>query len=139
MRATPLWRREAQRYDCVFVNSDNKLNGIHGLEVARTICFFSFIYLGVSYPCALVQWFSRISEGIDETTGMWMVAPDFDPTGSPALAIVHVDCILRAAHLIPIFRDSFVSDEITHNNSLDNFKGFYVNRFVDHHAFETVW
>lgn len=107
------------------------------MEVARIIRFFSFAYLGTTYPCALVHWFSRISEEPDEDTGMWMVTPDFDgTTGSPVLAVIHIDCIFRAAHLIPIFGNSFVSDEITHVNVLDSFKGFYVNRFIDHHAFE---
>jgi hypothetical protein len=77
-----------------------------------------------------VQWFSCISEEIDETTGMWMVAPDFNPTGSPALAIIHVNCILHTAHLIPIFGDTFISDEIMHINSLDSFKGFYVIQWL---------
>ena len=138
VRAAPLWRGEASRYDCIFVNQDDELDGMRGLEVARAICFFSFIYLGISYACTLLQWFSRIAEEIDEVTGMWMVAPDFNLTGSPVLAVVHVDCILRAAHLIPIFGDSFVSDDITHTNSLDRFKGFYVNRFIDHHAFNIM-
>ena len=64
-----------------------------------------------------------------------MVTPDFDDEGSPNLAVIHIDCIFRAAHLIPIFGDSFVPDHITLDNSLDYFKGFYVNCFVDHHAF----
>ncbi|KAH8984532.1 hypothetical protein EDB86DRAFT_2810703, partial [Lactarius hatsudake] len=56
--------------------------------------------------------------------------------GDPILAVIHVDCIFHAAHLVPIFRNSYIPDHITHDNSLDNFKGFYVNRFVDHHAFD---
>jgi NAD-dependent dihydropyrimidine dehydrogenase PreA subunit len=77
-----------------------------------------------------VQWFSHTSEEIDETTGMWTVTADCEATGSPALAVDHDDCILCAACLIPISGESFVSDEITHNNSLDHFKGFHVNGSV---------
>lgn len=108
---------------------------MRGMEVARALCFFSFEYDGVTYPCAVVHWFSHISEEPDNDTGMWMVAPDLDPSESPVLAIIHIDCIFRAAHLLPIFGDSFVPENITHMNSLDCFKGFYVNRFVDYHAF----
>ena len=109
---------------------------MRGMEITQAICFFSFMYLGITYPCVLVHWFSRISEEPDEDTGMWMVTPDFDHSGNPILAVIHIDCIFCVAHLIPIFGNSFIPDHITHDNSLDNFKGFYVNRFVDHHAFD---
>jgi hypothetical protein len=136
IQAAPSWFNGMPRYNCVFVNSNNELNGMRGMEVARTLCFFSFRYLGVTYSCAVVQWFSHISEEPDEDTGMWMVTPDFHPSGTPVLAIIHIDCIFRAAHLLPIFGNTFVSEDITHMNSLDCFKGFYVNRFVDYHAFD---
>jgi hypothetical protein len=136
IRASPSWRKEAPRHDCMFVNSNNELDGMPGMEVARAICFFSFMYRGVTYPCALVHWFSRISEEPDEDTGMWMVAPDFNHTGGPILAVVHIDCIFRAAHLVPIFGDSFILDHIMFDNSLDYFRGFYVNKYIDHHAFD---
>jgi hypothetical protein len=135
IRATPLWYKRTPRYDCVFINSNNELHGMRGMEVARTLCFFSFVYHGITYPCAFVHWFSYISGEPDEDTGMWMVAPDFDNTGDPVVAVIHIDCIFRAVHLVPIFGNEVVQDDITHANSLDSFKGFYVNRFVDYHAF----
>ncbi|KAH9028893.1 hypothetical protein EDB85DRAFT_1969124 [Lactarius pseudohatsudake] len=136
IRATPSWLKGAPRHDCIFINSNNELNGMRGMEIARAICFFSFVYFGVTYPCVLVHWFSRVSEGPDEDTGMWMVTPDCYRGGDPILAVIHIDCIFRAAHLVPIFGNSFIPDHITHDNSLDSFKGFYVNRFIDHHAFD---
>jgi hypothetical protein len=136
IQATPLWHKGMPRYDCIFVNSNNDVSGMHRMEVAHAICFFSFVYFGVTYPCALVQWFSRISEELDNDGGMWMVSPDFDCNGNPDLAVIHIDCIFRVAHLVPIFGDAFVPDDITYQNSLDSFKGFYVNRFIDHHAFD---
>ncbi|KAN0133618.1 hypothetical protein V8E53_008565 [Lactarius tabidus] len=126
IRATSSWFKGMPQYDCIFVNTSNEVN---------MICFFSFVYLGITYPCALVHWFSHISEEWDEDSGMWMVSPDFDRNKNPNLAVIHIDCIFRTAHLVPIFGDSFVPDNITNYNSLDSFKGFYVNCFVDHHAF----
>ncbi|KAF8267186.1 hypothetical protein EI94DRAFT_1841881 [Lactarius quietus] len=123
--ATPLWLKEMPRYDCIFVNSDHELQGMHGME-----------YLGITYPCALVHWFSCISDEPDETTGMWMVNPDFEDGGKPIVVVIHIDCIFHAAHLIPIFGVSFVPDHITPDNSLEYFKGFYVNCLIDHHAFD---
>ncbi|KAI9436911.1 hypothetical protein H4582DRAFT_2111949 [Lactarius indigo] len=134
IQATPLWFKGTLHYDCIFVNSNNELHGMHEMKIAQAICFFSFMYLSVTYPCVLVHWFSHISEEPDKDTGMWMVTPDF-VHGDPILTVIHIDCIFRAAHLVPIFGNSFVPDYITHDNSLNNFKGFYVNQFVDYHAF----
>ena len=140
IRATPSWFKGMPHYDCIFVNSNDDTNGMGGMEVACAICFFffSFVYFGVTYPCALVQWFSRrrIAEQPDDDTGMWMVSLGVDRNGDPNLAVIHIDCIFRAAHLIPIFGDSFIPDDITPHNSLDSFKGFYVNCFIDYHAFD---
>jgi hypothetical protein len=124
------------RYDCVFVNTNDKVDGMRSMEVMQVICFFSFVFLGTTYLCALVQWYSHIAEEPDNDTGMWMVSPDFDHDGNPILAVIHIDSIFCAAHLIPIFGDSIIPDNITYYNSLDNFKGFYVNRFADHHTFD---
>ncbi|KAF8257621.1 hypothetical protein EI94DRAFT_1774396 [Lactarius quietus] len=42
IRAAPLWQKGMPRYNCIFINSDNELHGMRGMEVARVICFFSF-------------------------------------------------------------------------------------------------
>ena len=113
---------------------------MHGMEVMHAICFFFFVFFGVTYPCALVHWFSQIAEEADDDGGMWMVSPNFDCNGEPNLAVIHIDCIFCTAHLVPIFGDSFIPNDITHHNSLDSFKGF----FIDHHVFDiasyvTLW
>jgi hypothetical protein len=65
------------------------------------------------------------------------VEPEVQQDGRPYLAIVHLDTIFRAAHLIPAYRTSdFVKRSLTMHDTLDEFKVFYVNKFVDHHAFE---
>ncbi|KAN0133153.1 hypothetical protein V8E53_008877 [Lactarius tabidus] len=116
-------------YNCIFINSNNEFQGMHRMEVVQTMCFFSFEYLGVTYPCVLVHWFSCINEELDKPTGMWMVTPNIND-------IIHINAIFHAVHLIPIYGDSFIPDHITHNNSLEYFKGFYINCFIDHHAFD---
>jgi hypothetical protein len=143
IRATPTWKKgsaasapASARYDCVFVNTDPAANGFLGLDVARVRLFFSFEFCHVTYPCALIQWMSRLGSEPDEDTGMWMVEPDFNASGSPIMAVIHLDCILRAAHLIGVCNSDFVPKDLTCDQSLDAFLAFYVNRFVDHHAFE---
>ena len=65
-----------------------------------------------------------------------MVKPDIYQDGKPNLAIVHLNSVLQAAHLIPAYHTSdFVKQSLTMHDILDEFKFFYVNKFVDHHAF----
>ncbi|KIJ58801.1 hypothetical protein HYDPIDRAFT_101977, partial [Hydnomerulius pinastri MD-312] len=137
IRAVPSWRRGPARYDCVFVNTDDAQEGMLSMEVARVYCFFSFIHTdGQTFPCALVHWFDRIVDVPDELTGMWMVAPSFLDDGSHNLAVIHVDSIVRSAHLLPIFGKENVPPLVNCHNSLDIYRAFYVNRFADHHAYE---
>ena len=42
IRATPTWRQEGPRYDCVFVITNPELEGMCGMDIARVLCFFSF-------------------------------------------------------------------------------------------------
>jgi len=137
IRATPSWRKGHARYDCIFINTRPELAGMRGLEVARVFLFFSFGHKDTHYPCALIQWFSVIGDEPDGETGYWVVEPDIYENGQPHLAIVHLDSIYRAAHVVPAYRSSdFVKRSLTMHDTLDEFKVFYVNKFVDHHAFE---
>ncbi|KAG2755597.1 hypothetical protein P692DRAFT_201801024 [Suillus brevipes Sb2] len=106
IRAVPSWRNGPGRFDCAFVNTDDR------------------------------QWFYWITEERDEVTGMYMVAPSFDEDGSPNMSIIHIDSIVRGAHLLPIFGTQFVSQGLQFHHSLDIFRGYYINRFIDHHSFE---
>ncbi|KAF9233392.1 hypothetical protein BU15DRAFT_53934 [Melanogaster broomeanus] len=149
IHTVPSWRRGLARYDCVFVSTDDTQEGMLGMEVARVYCFFSFIHTdGETFPCALVHWFydfladlfptwfDRIADVPDELTGMWMVAPSFLDDGSHNLAVVHVDSIIRCAHLLPIFGKENIPPVVHCHNSLDVYRAFYVNRFADHHTYE---
>jgi len=144
IRATPCWRQGPARYDCIFVNSaddsESELEGMHGLEIARVLAFFSFVHREEEYECTLIHWFSCPGTEADEDTGLWVVEPDFDADGNPLLDIIHVDSIYRAAHLNPVYQTSeYTSQRLTMHDTLDTFKRFYVNKFVDYHAFEIAF
>ncbi|KAF9240171.1 hypothetical protein BU15DRAFT_87691 [Melanogaster broomeanus] len=139
IHVVPSWRRGLARYDCVFVSTDDTQEGMLGMEVARVYCFFSFIHTdGQTFPCALVHWFDRIIDVPDELTGMWMVAPSFLEDGSHNLAVVHIDSIIRCAHLLPIFGKENVPTLVHCHNSLDVYRAFYVNRFADYHTYDLL-
>ncbi len=72
-------------------------------------------------------------------TGMWVVKPNVYADGSPSFGVMHLDAVLRAAHLIPVFGDAFIPASFHFSQSLDSFNIFYVNKFVDHQAHEIAF
>ena len=139
IRAVKVWRRGPGRYDTVFVNADPSKEGMQGLEIARVRLFFSFSHDDVEYPCALIHWFSRVGDLPDEHTGMWVVEPDMLDDGEPFMSIIHLDAVVRASHLIPVFGQGHVSRTLQFTDTLNTFTRFYVNKYVDHHAFEIAF
>ncbi|KAH7909624.1 hypothetical protein BJ138DRAFT_1197066, partial [Hygrophoropsis aurantiaca] len=121
IRATPSWRKGHPRFDCVFVNKDPTLPGMRGLDIARILCFFSFSFHDILYPCALVRWFTRLGNDPDEDTGMWIVEPQNLDEDTPDISVIHIDCIFRAAHLIPIYGDKYLPKSIKYHHSYDVF------------------
>ncbi|GBE78450.1 hypothetical protein SCP_0113390 [Sparassis crispa] len=139
IRATPSWRKKEPRFDCVFVNMDPAKNRLHVHKplVARILLFFSFSYHAKRYLCALVRWFEPVGDQPDEDTGMWMVRPALRE-GEPSMAVIRLDRIYRAAHLIPVFGRKPIPEGLQAYHSLDAFQTFYINKFADHHAFELL-
>ncbi|KAG2110723.1 hypothetical protein BD769DRAFT_1630318 [Suillus cothurnatus] len=114
IRAAPSWRQGPARNDIVLVNTASK-DGINEMDVSHT------------FLCTLVHWFKFIANEANPDTGMWM------------LSIIHVDTIICACHLLPIFDSDFAPDNLTLHNILDIWPSFYVNRFIDHHTFEIAY
>ncbi|KAG1752172.1 hypothetical protein EDB19DRAFT_1903559 [Suillus lakei] len=136
IRACPIWRNKAPWYDCMFINMDAGVEGMGGMEVAHIMCFSSFTFEGILYPCAVVHWFDKASDGPDKDMGMWIVKPSFDTDNSLFVGIIHIDSIYCTAHLVPIYGTQFISRNLKHYDSYDAFQAFYVNKFADHHTFE---
>ncbi|KAG0695978.1 hypothetical protein DFH29DRAFT_1004961 [Suillus ampliporus] len=135
IRVSPMWRGGHARKDCVFVITDPHAPGMQGMDIAQVLTFFSFRLRGGYYPCAVVRWFNRVSEGPDDDMGMWMVKPS--SIGIHAhFAVIHVDTIFHSAHLIPVYGTEPLPLPIKFHHVLDIFTLFYVNRYADHHAFE---
>jgi hypothetical protein len=143
IRSTRSWYGGRPRRDCVFIgNSDSPdAPGFKGLLVARVYLFFSFVHDGVYYPCALVHWFSTVGDTPDDETNMWVVEPDYLAGRKRFLAVIHLDCILRGAHLIGVPGPNFLPahPKVDCFTALDSFKSFYVNKYADHHAHEIAF
>ncbi|KAG0701698.1 hypothetical protein DFH29DRAFT_982629 [Suillus ampliporus] len=139
IHSTPTWHNGPAHHDCVFVEHDPTLPGFQSLYVAQVILFFSFYFRGVDYPCALIHWFETIGDQPCPNTGMWMVEPEFDANGQHLILVIHLDTILRPAHLIPIYGNDYIDHDMQHSDSLLAFVAFYVNKFSDYHAFEIAF
>ena len=102
--------------------------------------FFSFAIAEEVFECALIHEFCKTYLDPDLDNGMWIVEPDYSNDGYRIMSVVHADSIVRAAHLLPVFKDgSPTPREINFTHTLDTFKAFYLNKYIDYHAFETVF
>lgn len=138
IRSTPSWRRRGPRRDCAFAVEDQNRTGFRGMSAVRIKLFFSFTHDGVEYPCALVEWFKKVGRSPDISTGMWIV--QLEHRGKQRLVtIVHLDTLLRGAHLIPVFGSAHIPIGFHFTHSLDAFNAFYVNKYIDHHANEIAF
>ncbi|KAI5984035.1 hypothetical protein EDD15DRAFT_2390543 [Pisolithus albus] len=124
IRAIPVWHQGPARYDTIFMSTDDTFNGMLSMEIARVLCFFHLSTQMVALTLAHLF------------IGMWMVRPSFMGNGSKNLSVIHLDSIVRSAHLLPIFGREQVPRAVNFHNSLDIYRGFYVNCFADYHAFE---
>ncbi|KAF8808511.1 hypothetical protein BYT27DRAFT_7222876 [Phlegmacium glaucopus] len=139
IRATPSWRGEGPRHDCLFATNDSNLKAMLGLHVARAVLFFSFKFNRVLHPCVLVQWFSLVGKEPCDETAMWMVERDWEEDGTQSMGVIHIDTVVRGAHLIPVYGEDFVPRHITCANSLDYYSTYYVSKFADHHSYEIAF
>ncbi|KDQ31981.1 hypothetical protein PLEOSDRAFT_1091908 [Pleurotus ostreatus PC15] len=139
IHSTPDWRGSGEQRDTAFVVEDQEHPGSEGMAVVCVLLLFSFKYDDMLIPCTLVRWFKRYSQRPNVNTGMWIVRPE--TTGQndmPVLLVVHLDSMLRLAHLLPVFGPAYLPSPFSHMHSLDAFKAFYINRYIDHHAFEIL-
>ncbi|KAJ3565394.1 hypothetical protein NP233_g7656 [Leucocoprinus birnbaumii] len=120
IRCKASWFGGAARRDCVFVGNaeDPDAPGFKSLLVARVFLFFSFEHAGNRYECALVHWFTTYGDKPCEETGLWRVTPDSIGAGDG-----------------PLPKDR----SFTKWHSLDSFKMFYVNKYIDYHAHEVAF
>ncbi|KAI0654965.1 hypothetical protein C8Q70DRAFT_924539, partial [Cubamyces menziesii] len=89
--------------------------------------------------CALVEWFSPVADAPDEDTGLWVVEPDYHPDGRRVQDVVHLQTVLRAAHLIPVFCPDPTPVQLKQHAVLDSYRAFYVKKYTDHHAHEIAF
>jgi hypothetical protein len=137
IRANPCWRKGPPRYDTIFLKHSG-LPSMHGMQVACVRLFFTITLDGIRHSCALVHMFKIRGTCPDPAMRMWVVEPALRDHGEPVLTIVPLTKIICAAHLLPIFGADPVPKVITCSDTLNVFEAYYVNCYIDHHAFEIL-
>ena len=61
-----------------------------------------------------------------------MVEHEYDESGDPLVGVIHLDSILRPAHLIGIYGNEHVPHDLHYSDSLSAFHSFYVNKYSDY-------
>ena len=112
--------------------------GMRGVRVARVLLFFRFSHLGITYPCAFVNWFQTLGDSPCPVTGMWMVKPEIRRR-KRAVSVILLSSIVRGAHLIGVHGADFLPRDFDPSYSLDAFTAYYVNKFSDHHVHEMIF
>jgi hypothetical protein len=67
---------------------------------------------------------------------MWVVQPEYEGNGHCTLAIINLDCIAQATHLLPVYGSTFLPEDFHFSDALDVFRAYFVNPYVDHHSHE---
>lgn len=69
---------------------------------------------------------------------MWVVDRHQDIDGEQVSQVIHIDTIMRCAHLMGVYGPDHVSTKLTFSDSLYAFHTCYVNKYADHHSFEVA-
>jgi len=137
IRSTPCWQSKFPRRDTVYVETDADLPGMQGMVVGRVLLFFSFLFYGTRYSCAFINWLVPHGDGPDPETGLWVVKPEYEHN-QRTVAVIPVDCIARGAHLLPVYDLTPIPATFNFARTLDVFRAFFVNRYIDHHAHQFI-
>jgi len=75
----------------------------------------------------------------DPKTGLWVVKPEY-MGNQHTVALIPMDCITQGAHLLPVYSAATPLPATFHfARSLDVFRAFFVNCYVDNHVHEFVY
>jgi hypothetical protein len=137
IRSNASRRGQYARHNTVLVRHGTTQDGMRGMLVGRVKLFCSFKHETVAYPTVLVEWFVHSSDAPDPVTGMWVVEPHVSG-GERSVGLVHLDTIVRGCQLIGVCRAQRLPAGFSFTYSLDTFKRFYVNRYLDYHSHELL-
>ncbi|KAJ7138132.1 hypothetical protein C8R44DRAFT_828463 [Mycena epipterygia] len=132
IQSDPNWHGYA-RHDMVLVDVGSPVMG--GIVIGRVLLFFSFVFSDRRFECALVNWLIPVGDTPDPDMGMWVVELEHQH-GVPTLAIIPLDSVAHASHLIGVYGTAALPEDFHFSDSLDVFNTYFVNPYADHHMHE---
>jgi hypothetical protein len=80
----------------------------------------------------LITWFIHPDDASepDKVTGMWKLCPECDENGEHPVQVIHLDTILRGAHLLPCYGEGFLPTDLKYSDALDAWDFYFVNQFI---------
>lgn len=99
---------------------------IGGSEERKGFRLVTFLFFTPTFPLVNLRHVADLKDRINSIL-----------RGSCCL-ILHVDSMLRAAHLLPVFGSRPLPRKFYFSNSLDAFNSFYINKYADHHMNEII-
>ncbi|KAG8824504.1 hypothetical protein FRC17_009084 [Serendipita sp. 399] len=130
--------------NCVLVKSDDDAEeaGIVGYRVAQMRLIFT-LRLPPTHPLhgtplAYVYWFSDPSSRPERNINMYQVRYLRGDDRRRIGGIIPLNSICRLLQLVPKY-GSCVNPELTKENSMDVWKDYYINSFMDKETYQAVW
>ena len=66
---------------------------------------------------------------------MWIVKHKSE-RNRRTLAVIHINTIVQKAHLLPVYRQNTLPENFHFSLSLDVFRAYFVNSYVNYHVNE---
>lgn len=129
-------------FDVAFVVEDHQLwesgTGLDGLRLAQIRAIFKLPpqYGKFPHPLAYVEWFRPLRDP-EPATNLYRLARSTRNQRRFA-AVISIQVLLQAAHLIPRFGSSKVDVSWVNGDVLELADDFYVNPYINFHLFDTL-
>jgi hypothetical protein len=148
---------QPQRFDCVLVHDTKEAHttGVEGTRVGQVRLIFRlpkrFLELDETLPSGpllYLHWFTPFSKnGPDhEPAGMYKIRRQFRTpvaNGVAAGSVVFIQDVRHSVHLIPNFAEARRIDPRWNSRNImekfDQFGSFYVNNWVNHYTYQSIY
>ncbi|KAG8798922.1 hypothetical protein FRC16_006244 [Serendipita sp. 398] len=130
--------------NCVLVKSDDDAEetGIAGYRIAQLRLIFMprlpQTHPLYDVPLAYIYWFSHLPSRTERNINMYQVHCLRESDRSHIGEVIPLSSICRLVQLVPKF-GNWANPELTKDNSMDVWKYYYLNSFMDKETYQAVW
>lgn len=121
------WRGKGPRYDWILVDKGDNAYGIDGFLVARLCLLFTIIYKSQKISLAYVEWLDKTERHYLNNMQTVRITNRYN--------VISTQNIFRPIHLIP----QFDQNTWKFKRCIQDYDEFWVNHYIDRHAFVTCY